>query len=84
MKLLFCSDCHDVFSLRVNIEKTCHCGKVKGMYLDDLNAVHTGGVPLGFANSSLVEALKNQPEKGDGARFTAFVIPKECETFNET
>jgi hypothetical protein len=62
----------------------CSCGKVGGKYLDDeLYACYWGdyAIPLGFANSDLAEAVKNQPEAGLGERFTAFVIPKKCPTF---
>jgi len=34
-------------------------------------------VPIGFSNAALVVALRNRPRRGDGARFTAFVMPKE-------
>jgi hypothetical protein len=36
---------------------------------------------LGFANNSLENAIKNQPQSGIGELFTAFVIPKQCSTF---
>jgi len=53
------------------------------MYINEIDAIYSGddAVPIGFANGSLVEALRNQPEAGMGKVFTAFVIPKECETF---
>ena len=39
-------------------------------------------MPLGFANGSLVDAIKNQPVESDkGEAFRAFVIPKACKTF---
>lgn len=80
MKLLVCIKCSDVFSLRKE-ERKCVCGKSKGKYLDNLNAEFSGPcLPLGFANSSFVEALQNQPEKDWGKEFTAFVIQKECST----
>lgn len=85
MKLLLCKNCQDVIRLVQEETRTCRCGKVSGKYLDDLNAVYSGkeAVPLGFANSSLVEALRNQPEEGWGKEFTAFVIPKKCYTFEK-
>ena len=83
MKQLFCDNCHDIFRLTEDI-KTCECGKVSGQYYSDrITAWYKGedAVPLGIANSTFVKALKNQPNKGAGFEFTAFVIPKECETF---
>ncbi len=82
MKLLFCSKCKDVFSISFD-EKSCHCGCVKGKYLDSLYAVYSGecAIPIGFVNSSFLTALKNQPVNGLGESFKAFVIPKSCETF---
>lgn len=62
---------------------TCECGRSYGQYHEDgLHATIGGGdaVPLGFANSTLVRALENQPEEGMGKRFEAFVIPKKCPT----
>lgn len=83
MKLLFCKNCHDVFSLR-RTEKTCHCGSSKGQYLNNLDAVYSGDcIPLGFDNPNFVQALERQPEKGMGEVFRAFVIPKICPTFKE-
>lgn len=80
MKLLLCQDCGDVFNLKREV-KTCGCGKTRGQYTDDLNAVYSGGIPLGFANSTFLEAVLRQPESGMGKEFTAFVIPHECPTF---
>lgn len=63
--------------------KWCDCGKVGGKYVNDIDACYWGNdaIPLGFANDSFVEAVKNQPESGMGKRFIAFVIPKKCPTF---
>jgi hypothetical protein len=52
------------------------------MICDDLNAVYGGdAVPLGIANSTLHTAIACQPEGGRGKYFEAFVIPKQCSTF---
>lgn len=83
MKLLLCHECGDVFNLKSEV-KTCSCGQTRGQYTDDLNAVYDGGIPLGFANSSFLEAVIAQPESGLGKEFTAFVIPRECSTFKPT
>ena len=80
MKLLFCRKCQDVFKLAADYERTCKCGAVGGKYLEDgWHAVYWGvdAVPIGFANGTLAVALRNRPRIGEGARFTAFVMPKE-------
>ena len=81
MKLIFCPQCYDVVKLD-SMERTCKCKASYGYYEDDLNAVYGGAaVPLGFANASLVKAVRNQPDSGMGENFEAFVIPKSCPTF---
>lgn len=84
MKLLLCNKCSDIFNLRPK-EKVCGCGETKGRYLEDgIYAVYSGDcTPLGFANGSFVAALIDRPESGKGTQFTAFVMPKVCETFNK-
>lgn len=81
MKLLFCTRCHDIFKLDTELRR-CKCGAVSGLYLDGLNAEYSGetAIPIGFANSSLALAIRNQPESGSGELFTAFVIPSQCDT----
>jgi hypothetical protein len=85
MKLLLCSECQDVIRLQTERVRLCKCGKVSGVYLNDLDAIYAGdtAIPLGFANSTLVTALRNQPEEGMGYDFKAFIIPKECPTFKK-
>jgi len=83
MKLIFCPQCYDVVKLCYKA-RSCECEVSHGYYTDALNAVYGGSaVPLGFANSSLVKAVQNQPDKGMGECFEAFVIPKSCPTFQE-
>lgn len=82
MKLLYCRDCGDLFNLDL-FEKSCRCGATRGQYVDNLNAVYTDGIPLGFANTSFIHAVKNQPAEGLGEVFTAFVIPVSCPTFKQ-
>ena len=79
MKLLYCLECGDLFNLTEET-KSCKCEAASGRYTDDLNATYSGGVPIGFANSSFVRALREQPESGMGKNFEAFVIPKSCPT----
>jgi hypothetical protein len=84
MKLLLCSECNDIFNLTLQ-EKSCSCGKTKGKYLPDmLHAIYQGsGIPIGFNNKSFILAMTFQPEQGMGEEFSAFVIPKNCETFKK-
>lgn len=82
MKLLLCKECQDVVRL-IQEKRVCKCGKVGGKYIDDLNAVYFGemAIPIGFANSTLVQAVHNQPKNGMGENFIAFVIPKISSTY---
>lgn len=82
MKLLLCKKCQDIIRL-VDIKRTCKCGRVGGKYTDSINAVYFGdsAIPIGFASSSLVKAIHNQPIEGMGEGFIAFVIPKNCPTY---
>lgn len=83
MKLLFCKSCNDIFRLWSDQPSHCRCGASGGMYQADcLHATYSGpAVPIGFANGSFTEALGNQPQRGWGREFTAFVIEKDCPTF---
>lgn len=83
MKLLFCKNCHDIFNLKVSIEKSCMCGKTKGMYIDKIHAQYSGefAVLLGINNYSFLKAIQKLPDKNIGNVFEAFVISKNCETF---
>ncbi len=85
MKLLLCKDCQDVIRLIPESKRSCKCGKIGGKYIDSLNAVYYGetAVPIGFANSTLVRAVVNQPKNGMGENFGAFVIAKVCDTFKK-
>jgi len=87
MKLLLCMKCSDIFSLTFE-DRTCKCGETSGKYIDDLNAEIKGEcMPIGFANSSFINALKMQEIENKhydgnkdtcckGQEFTAFIIPE--------
>lgn len=83
MKLLLCLKCQDVIKLDVlGDHRRCKCGSSYGRYVDDINAEYGGphAMLIGFANSSLVEAIRDQKQRGDrmdgmGRRFEAFIIP---------
>lgn len=80
MKLLLCPECKDVRKLLFT-KTQCECGLSWGQYQDNLNASIGGkAIPLGFANSTLVEAVRSRPDTGDGVPFVAFVIPRSVPT----
>lgn len=93
MKLLFCLDCYDIVKL-LDTERTCSCGKSKGMYIDKLNATYSGNAKLlGFSNTSFRDALREQKYRDnknfklaylDGAEFTAFIIPDNAKSINKS
>ena len=81
MKLIVCLKCNDVVSLRYE-DRTCFCSCSGGRYTGKGAEAEIWGnsIPLGFTNSSFIRALREQPAKGLGSEFTAFVIPKQCDT----
>ena len=80
MKLIYCKVCRDILAIRLR-PRVCQCRQSGCQYVDSINAEIWGeAVPLGFLNDSFIEALKGRPERGLGKRFTAFVIPEECDT----
>ena len=85
MKLITCVKCSDVVKLSSKETRTCECGLSGGRYLeDDLHAEYYGPCyPLGFANDSLVNAIRNQPQAGPGKIFTTFVIERDCPTMKK-
>lgn len=98
MKLLLCTKCSDVVALRTSHERKCECGLSGGKYIDELNAEYWGpSYLLGFANSSLIDALRAQMREGDlnetmggfygkekkGRDFTAFVIPESASSIKK-
>jgi hypothetical protein len=92
MKLILCARCNQVFNLSRSYRE-CDGGHGGGQYIDNLNARVWGPKEriyvLGFANGSLVDALRDQQQLGDqtpvympgygitspGREFTAFIIP---------
>lgn len=64
--------------------RRCICGRVRGQYYSDGRRAWVSGpaIPLGFTNSSFADAIVGQPDRGNGARFEAFVIPRECPTID--
>lgn len=89
MKLLLCEACWDVRKLFIGEKVSCQCGQAWGQYTDGLNAVYGGrAVMLGFANTSLIQAIDDNKTKGalvvrgqeKGRGFSAFVIPESAPT----
>ena len=90
MKLLYCPDCNDMFNLSLSA-KTCSCGKVSGMYTDNLNAIYNEGIPFCIHNQDFMEAISAQkyndeesPEIFFGARFKAWICPANSKTFRKS
>lgn len=87
MKLILCPTCHDVIKIMTQAPRTCYCGQSWGFLPyegDDLHAAIGGqAIPLGFANSTLVDAIQSRPKFGMGSHFDAFVIPENCETVEQ-
>lgn len=77
MKLLFCKDCSDVFSINSKQEKFCDCGKVGGKYTNNRDAYYIGDpILIGFHNPTFILSLQKE-----GTEFKAFTIKKPCDTF---
>lgn len=60
MKLLYCKKCNSIFSLGHKL-KECECGKTKGKYIDNLNALYAGryAKPMGIDNRDVAIKLTN-------------------------
>lgn len=62
MKLLLCPRCWDVFKLSETL-RSCACGRVKGKYINDRDAVSNGeGIDIAIGNGSLQAAIENMKE----------------------
>jgi hypothetical protein len=80
MKLIYCTECHDVFAL-ADTERRCTCSKSGGRYTTARSVEVFGSCAvLGIGNQSLVNAVEwHNEEAPNGFPFTAFVIPDGCE-----
>lgn len=101
MKLLMCIRCNETFNLSHDY-KECRSGHGGGQYINDVDAKVWGDPKLvfvlGFANSSLISAIRNQLQDGDlpanfgyggkivskGRDFTAFIIPDSAPSIIRT
>ena len=97
MKILCCGKCNQLFNLSFEYQE-CHGGHGGGQYIDHVNAKIWGDPTqifiLGFANTSFINALRDQINLGDrtdsfnyggtiatkGREFTAFVIPDSADS----
>lgn len=95
VKLLLCVVCNQIFNLSHTYAE-CRGAHGGGQYVDEVNAQVWGDrekiFVLGFANGSLVSALREQIQDGDldekmrygggfetvGRDFTAFIIPESA------
>ena len=89
MKLLYCTECADLFSLSAK-ERRCSCGRSGGRYLDDRGAEIWGAaVPVGIDNRSFDAALRRQwfaDRDGDqieGSIFSAWIMPAAAGTIKK-
>jgi hypothetical protein len=83
MKLLFCKGCQDIVRPLIGIERKCQCGlcSIHGLH-DGVTVQYSGekAILFGIKNSSFIQAIHNQPSEGMGMDFTAFVLPKNCQS----
>ena len=63
MKLIHCSKCGDVITLRTNLPRRCICGSSGGLYTDQMNATVWGPYcdPLALANEDLKPTVSGAP-----------------------
>jgi hypothetical protein len=62
MKLVFCTYCRDLFRLHMHTE-TCLCGRVKGRYLNETDAIVTKeAISIGLDNRVFFPAISADPE----------------------
>lgn len=76
MKLIFCLSCSDVVNLVRHEERRCSCGSCYGMMDSESTGWYKGVtcLPVHFNIGSFADACFNQPSKGRGRMFEAFVL----------
>ena len=84
MKLLLCTKCQDIVRL-FKKRRRCKCGRVAGLYTDDDNVIYMGdkAIPISIDNTSLLQAIIEQPNEGEGKDFQATIPPINCTTFQK-
>jgi hypothetical protein len=80
MKLLYCDVCDDIFNLTGTRVKTCHCGRVKGVYINHSEAITNGkGHSLAIGNGSFMSALyKKIQMKSTGVDYDRKDYLEQC------
>lgn len=64
MKGVFCPDCHDIVLFVFDV-RSCRCGRCKGLYVNDQDAVTNGeGFALAIGNGSFDIAVCNLAAAG--------------------
>jgi len=79
MKLAYCPICFDIFKLIKDV-RSCSCGMSSGL-IKTRNGFRVAQINgpvklIGIKDPSFFEAVHNQPYKGPGKEFVAFVMPK--------
>ena len=75
MKLGYCISCKDMFKLTKNV-RGCSCGKCSGRLRGHEFAIVLGPIKvIGINEGSFQYAIDNQPNKGPGKEFVAYVLP---------
>lgn len=71
MKLLFCPNCHDLFTLRFEV-KSCECGQVRGRYdpNGETAVVNGKGVSIAMGTGSFIRAINTANMMEDDWRAT--------------
>lgn len=83
MKLLLCIRCQDIIRL-FEEERVCKCGKVRGKYSNGKGIFSgDGAIPLLIKNNTLVRAIADQQDEGDGIVFDARVCPIHSADFKK-
>lgn len=58
MKLLYCTNCHDLFKLVRKKIRRCKCGRVRGRYLNKKDAeISPNAISVAIGNGSLLDAI---------------------------
>jgi hypothetical protein len=80
MKLLYCEQCGDIFNLKVGKLKSCACGNVKGLYVDNWYAVTNGrGHAIAIGNGSFRQALyKKHYMEAEGKDYDRETYLNDC------
>ena len=81
MKLVLCISCQDIIRL-FDEERSCKCGACGGKY-EEKSPIYWGSkaIPISFDNNTLLRAIADQPDRGEGLPFEAKVLAQNDKTF---